>query len=369
MGTPRTHPAETSAIRGTGQPRGGVSRPRALSRATETARACGAHPTAKAVARVASLSKALPLHHRERAAGARDRLGRRSSGDARSARRDPRSGCSHERGQKRIGRCLRASGRRRLPTHPRSASGLHRPVPPARTGSRRALERMERWSPARGADEEAAAARLRATSHAMDPHPRRTALVSQLALQVFDALVATGAMGFGDPGHAAFCRPPPSFTRSAAGSATRPGRRPRATSCVRSLHRPGGRAPTGNYWHSSCAITAARSPKERTAVSPDSPGGARKRSAGWRACSAWRVRCAAAASQARPRLRADTTSTGVRLRVVGAVDTQANATRLASAKHLLDRDSPTATVHRVRQTHRIVGSPASAIRRVGGDNV
>jgi hypothetical protein len=40
--------------------------------------------------------------------------------------------------------------------------------------------------------------------------------------------------------------------------------------------------------------------------------------------------------RARPRLRADTTATGVRLRVAGVVDTQANAARLAGAKHLLD---------------------------------
>ena len=54
--------------------------------------------------------------------------------------------------------------------------------------------------PTNGRIEAAALARLRATARALDPHPRRTSQISQIALAMFDALRrAEAAPGFADP--------------------------------------------------------------------------------------------------------------------------------------------------------------------------
>ena len=68
-----------------------------------------------------------------------------------------------------------------------------------RTRGRAGLLREWNAGLPRGAQiEKAASARLEATARAMDPDPRSTALISELALQLFDTLVAAGAAHFRD---------------------------------------------------------------------------------------------------------------------------------------------------------------------------
>jgi CHAD domain-containing protein len=182
--------------------------------------------------------------------------------------------------------------------------------------------------------EEAARARLRATARAMDRHPRRTALVSQLALQIFDALVAARATGFRDEKTRRILQA--ASLLHAIGSGDRHGSRQKAArDIVRALPAPPGWARDDwellalvvRYHRGAEPRNAHRSffrlPKKRQEVVRLLAGVLRLA----RALRRSGVR-------ARPRLRTDTTATGVRLRVAGVVDTQ----RLAAAKHLLDRD-------------------------------
>ena len=213
--------------------------------------------------------------------------------------------------------------------------------------------------------EEAAAARLRATSHAMDPHPRRTALVSQLALQVFDALVARSAMGFGDPRARRILQAASQLHAISSGKRHR-SRQKAARDIVRALPAPPGW--TRADWELLALVVRYHRGAEPKGTDRGVARLSRKRQevvrglAGVLRLARALRRCGV---QSRPRLRADTTSTGVRLRVVGAVDTQANATRLASAKHLLDRDLRLPLF--IESVKHTASSAArrSAIRRVG----
>lgn len=186
--------------------------------------------------------------------------------------------------------------------------------------------------------ENAAAARLRATAQAMDRHPRRTTLVSQLALHVFDALVATGATGVRDEKARRILQAASKLHAIGSGDRDR-SRQKAARDIVRALPAPPGW--TREDWELLALVVRyhrgaeprgthrafARLPKKRQEV-------VRALAGVLRLARALR-RCGA---QARPRLCAHRTTAGVRMRVVGLVETQANATRLAAAKHLLDRD-------------------------------
>jgi hypothetical protein len=181
-----------------------------------------------------------------------------------------------------------------------------------------------------------AAARLRATARAMGRHPRRTALVARLALQVFDALVATGAAGFRDEKTRRILQTASLLHAIGSGDRHR-SRQKGARDIVRALPVPPGWAR--GDWEVLALVVRyhrgaepkntdrgfARLPKKRQHVVRTLAGVLRLARALRRA-----------GVQARPRLRADTTATGVRLRVAGVVDTQANTARLAGAKHLLD---------------------------------
>jgi exopolyphosphatase / guanosine-5'-triphosphate,3'-diphosphate pyrophosphatase len=186
--------------------------------------------------------------------------------------------------------------------------------------------------------EKAAAARLRATARAMDRHPRRTALVAQLALQVFDALVAAGATDLRDEKTRRILQAASQLHTIGSEDRHR-SRQKAARDIVRALPAPPGWARDDwellalvvRYHRGAEPKQAHRSftrlPKRRQEVVRALAGVLRLA----RGLRRYGVRT-------RPRLRVDTTATGVRLRVAGMVDTQANAPRLAAAKHLLDRD-------------------------------
>jgi exopolyphosphatase/guanosine-5'-triphosphate,3'-diphosphate pyrophosphatase len=180
-------------------------------------------------------------------------------------------------------------------------------------------------------------ARLRATARALDPHPDRTATVSQLALQVFDTLAAAGAARFRDEKarlilHAA------SLLHAVGNRDRRPSRQKAARDLVRALPQPPGW--TGEDWEVLALVVRyhrgaepkpthrryARLPRERQQLVGGLAGVLRLARTLFRS-----------GVRARPRLQADKTAIGIRLRVAGMVDTRANAARVAAAKHLLDR--------------------------------
>ena len=119
----------------------------------------------------------------------------------------------------------------------------------------------------------ATAARLRTTARAMDPDPRQTAIISRLALLLFDGLATSGAEP--TPRHEQFAQLSPEHQERVRGLA-----------------------------------------------------GVLRLARGLRRCG---VSLAAAA------LYVDATAAYVRVRVAGVRDTEENAARLAAAKHLLER--------------------------------
>jgi exopolyphosphatase/guanosine-5'-triphosphate,3'-diphosphate pyrophosphatase len=200
---------------------------------------------------------------------------------------------------------------------------------------------LSKWNAGlpRGAQiEEAAAARLRATARAMDRHPGRTALVSQLAVQVFDALVAAGATRLRDAKTRRILQAASQLHAIGSGDRHR-SRQKVARDIVRALPAPPG-WPRDDWEVLALVVRYHRGAEPKnthrgfTRLPPKRQEVVRTLAGVLRLARALRRN----GVRARPRLRADTTATGVRLRVTGAVDTQANAVRLAAAKHLLDRD-------------------------------
>lgn len=61
------------------------------------------------------------------------------------------------------------------------------------SGETSLLRKWRSGLPEAGTIERAGAARIRTTAHMMDPHPRKTAAISRLALQLFDRLATSGA--------------------------------------------------------------------------------------------------------------------------------------------------------------------------------
>ena len=214
--------------------------------------------------------------------------------------------------------------------------------------------------------EKAGIARLRATALAMDPDPRRTALVSQLALQAFDALRPTGATIFRDERARRILQAASELHAIGSGSRNT-SRQKAARDAVRALPAPPGwiRAdwelvalvvrchrgaePRGRYRE------FARLPKKRQEVVRGLAGVLRLAHA-LRRCGV----------QARPRLHVDATAKDLRPRVIGLVDTQANAARLAAAKHLLDRDLRRPLIIESARPTASAAARRSPLRRVGG---
>ena len=225
--------------------------------------------------------------------------------------------------------------RRRIFARRQACIDQYRQRAPGRTGL------LREWSaglPHGAQIERSAAARLRATALAMDRHPRRTAVVSQLALRVFDALVATSATSLRDEKARRILQAAADL--HAIGSRDRDRSRQKvARDIVRALPPPPGWAR--DDWELLALVVRyhrgaepksthrgfARLPKKSQTL-------VRALAGVLRLARALR-RCGV---QARPRLHADATAKDVRLRVVGLVDTDANAARITAAKHLLDRD-------------------------------
>ena len=186
--------------------------------------------------------------------------------------------------------------------------------------------------------EKAAAARLRATALAMDPHPCRTALVSQLALQAFDALRATDATVFRNERARRILQAASELHAIGSGS-HHASRQKAARDVVRALPAPPGW--TRADWDVLALVVRYHRGAEPKRTHRSFARLSKKRQevvrvlAGVLRLARALRRCGV---QARPRLHADATAKAVRLRVIGLMDTRANAARLTAAKHLLDRD-------------------------------
>jgi exopolyphosphatase/guanosine-5'-triphosphate,3'-diphosphate pyrophosphatase len=182
----------------------------------------------------------------------------------------------------------------------------------------------------------AATARLRATARAMDSHPSRTADVMQLAIQLFDALVATGVVSFdGDNARVILNAAAQLHAIGSRDHQTPPQKA--ARDILRALPAPPGW--TREDWELLSFVVRyhrgaepknthrrfARLPEKRQTLVRGLAGVLRLARALRRS-----------GVKTRPRIRADNSALGIRLRVVGAADTRANAARLAASKHLLD---------------------------------
>jgi hypothetical protein len=252
--------------------------------------------------------------------------------------------------------------RRRIIARRQACIHRYRQRAPGRTGL------LRKWSaglPHSAQIEKTASARLRATALAMDPHPRRTAVVSQLALQVFDALVATSATSFRNEKARRILQVASEL--HAIGSRDRDRSRQKAArDIVRALPPPPGW--TRDDWELLALVVRyqrgaepksthrgfARLPKKSQTL-------VRALAGVLRLARALR-RCGV---QARPRLHADATATDVRLRVVGLGDTQANVAHLTAAKHLLDRDLQRPLIIESARSAASSAARRSPVRRVG----
>jgi exopolyphosphatase/pppGpp-phosphohydrolase len=184
----------------------------------------------------------------------------------------------------------------------------------------------------------AADARLRITARAMDPHPRRTAAISRLALLLFEGLATSGAAPhFGDDTLRTVLRAAAQLHAIRVG-----GRQAARHKAARDFLRAGPLPPGWKVQEWDLLTTVIRyhrgaEPAARhrqfaqlSAEQQDcvrSLAGVLRLAHGLHRCG---VTSAAG-------IRVDATAAYVRLRVSGVKDTQANAVRLAAAKHLLER--------------------------------
>jgi CHAD domain-containing protein len=185
--------------------------------------------------------------------------------------------------------------------------------------------------------EAAATARLGAMARAMDPHPRRTAHVSQLALRLFDALAASGLQArFRDDRARVIVRAASQLhgIRSV----------PRHKSREESVRDILSALPAPPGWSSDDweMVTLAVRYHRGTEPKPTHSRFARLRKprqdlvrglAGVLRIARALYRCGATISS---QVRVDETSAGVRLCIPGLIDTRENVARLAAAKHLLE---------------------------------
>ena len=183
----------------------------------------------------------------------------------------------------------------------------------------------------------ATAARLRTTARAMDPHPRRTAEISRVALQIFDGLGTSGAeRRFRD-----------TRLRDILGMAAqlhairaRNRRKPRqkaARDILRSVPVPLGWKP--EEWDLLTHVVRYHRGAEPAARHKDFGRLSRERRAAVRGLAgvlrlARGLRRSGATRM--PAIRTERMPACVRLRVAGLKDTEKNAARLAAAKHLLE---------------------------------
>jgi CHAD domain-containing protein len=223
--------------------------------------------------------------------------------------------------------------------------------------------------------EAATAARLHTTARAMDPHPRQTAIVSHLALLLFDGLATSGA----EP------RFRDATLRSVLGTAAqlhaiRVGGRQAAwhkaaRDFLRSVPAPLGCKP--QEWDLVIHVVRyhrgaepATRHKQFMQLSREQQDGVRglagvlRLARGLHRCG---LRVAA------PGIHVDATAAYIRVCVVGMQDTEENAARLGGAKHLLERylrrpllihsAQATKSIHLLRLAHSTFGIPHSRERR------
>jgi CHAD domain-containing protein len=184
--------------------------------------------------------------------------------------------------------------------------------------------------------ERAVAARLRATARALDRHPRRSGHVSQLGLQIFDALAATGETRFRDERTRAILQAA-SLLHGIGNQDRRSSRQKAARDLVRAMPAPPGW--TREDWEMVAQVVRYHRGPEPKRTHRGLARLARGRQD--LVCGlAGVLRLARALSRCgvkpEPRLLSEPTAVGVRLRLVGLVDSRASAARLAAGKHLLD---------------------------------
>jgi hypothetical protein len=212
----------------------------------------------------------------------------------------------------------------------------------------------------------ATAARMRTTARAMDPHPRQTAIVSRLALLLFDSLAKSGA----EP------RFRDNTLRGVLGTAAqlhairvggrRAARHKAARDFLRAVPVPLGCRPQD--WDLVAQVVryhrgAEPAPRHKQFVKLSSEQQHRVRGlAGVLRLARGLHRCGVSVAAG---VHVDATKAYLRVRVAGVQDTEENAARLAAAKHLLERylqrslliESPQATtpVHQLRLVHSSSG--------------
>jgi hypothetical protein len=184
----------------------------------------------------------------------------------------------------------------------------------------------------------ATAARLRTTAHAMDPHPRRTAARTRLALALFDGLAASGAeRRFGVDRVRMILRAAAELhaIRVGGGHAAR---HKAACEYLRGVPAPPGWTPLEweilaevVRYHRGAEPTARHKPFAQLSLQAQDCvcglAGVVRLSRGLR-------RCGVTVADG---IRVQGTTAYVRLVVAGLQDTEENAARLAASKHLLER--------------------------------
>lgn len=179
-------------------------------------------------------------------------------------------------------------------------------------------------------------ARLRATARAMDPHPRRTAATSRLALQLLDGLAASSPDGLFRAGHARLV-----LRTAALLHAIRPGvggaRHKAASAFLRSASVPPAWRATD--WRLVAQVVRYQRKSEPrpqhgrfSTLAPDDQRCVRAL-AGVLRLARTLHRCRTSGVG---RVMCDGTTACLRLQVAGVPDTAENAARLAFAKHLLE---------------------------------
>ena len=185
--------------------------------------------------------------------------------------------------------------------------------------------------------EAVATARLAATARALDPHPRRTARVSRLALRLFDTLLARGRRARVRDAKARATLRAAALLHDVRRSHRHTPREKAASEILRALPVPPGWK--SDDWEVLTLVVRYHRGGEPT---PTHGRFARLRKARQEVvrglAGVLRVaraldRCGATSP---PRVRIEETPVGVRLRVAGLIDSREHAARLAAAKHLLE---------------------------------
>ena len=214
--------------------------------------------------------------------------------------------------------------------------------------------------PHRKAIEAATAARLRTTERAMDPHPRRTATISRLSLQMFDGLATCGASSrFRDTTLRTILQTAAQL-HAIRVRRRRSGRHKAAYDFLRAVPAPLGW--TSHEWELVATVVRyhrgpepARRHKAFAHLSPDQQDRVRSLAGVLRLARVLH-KCGASASAG---VHVNASAAYVRIRISGVQDTEGNAARLAAAKHLLERYlrrplliEPAKPIHALRLAHR-----------------